>query len=92
MHELNSFLKEVIEHYTPVHQLDIAIEEMSELTKEICKYKRGFDNRESIIEEIADVIIMMEQLRVIFDVEDDDLKKYIDFKFKRLIENMEIEE
>lgn len=35
-------------------QLNIAIEEFAELTKEICKHKRGADNTESIVEEIAD--------------------------------------
>jgi NTP pyrophosphatase (non-canonical NTP hydrolase) len=47
-------------------QLTIVIEELSELAKEICKYKRGHYNLESIAEELADVEIMCEQLRFIF--------------------------
>ena len=48
-------------------QLDVAIEEMSELTKELCKYKRNYANRMALVEEIADVKIMIEQLIYIFD-------------------------
>lgn len=48
-------------------QLDMAVEEMSELTKEICKHKRGLGDKGHIAEEIADVEIMLEQLKLIFD-------------------------
>lgn len=51
------------------NQLNVAIEEMSELTKEVCKNKRGFSNENHIAEEIADVEIMLEQLKLIFDCE-----------------------
>lgn len=58
-------------------QLMMAIEEMSELTKEICKYKRFQDKkenyRENIKEEIADVLIMIEQLKYIFKYTNEDI-------------------
>ena len=59
-------LKQTIEHFGTDHQLNMAIEEMSELTKEICKYKRGADNLEAIIEEMADVYVMLWQMEMIF--------------------------
>lgn len=46
-------------------QLTVAIEELSELQKAICKYKRGEEH--NIEEEIADVKIMIEQLETLFD-------------------------
>lgn len=49
-------------------QIMMAFEEMAELMKELCKNKRGRENRSEIAEEIADVTIMLEQLRLIFDV------------------------
>lgn len=49
-------------------QQTVAIEEMSELTKELCKSKRGQDNFNHIAEEIADVQIMMEQLILIYNI------------------------
>ena len=51
-------------------QIMMAIEEMSELTKELCKYFRGRHNGEEIVDELADVTIMVEQLRLIFGVND----------------------
>lgn len=88
MNKLNEFLRYVIDRFTPAHQLDIAIEEMSELTKEICKYKRGFDNRENIIEEMADVFIMLRQLKLIFNVTDKELHNAEVAKIKRLREHV----
>lgn len=51
-------------------QTMMAIEEMSELTKEICKLGRGKCDMESLADEIADVTIMLEQLRLIYDLDD----------------------
>ena len=57
----------------------IAIEEMSELTKELTKTIRGYDRRNKIIEEIGDVRIMLEELEMIFNCEDE-VEERIDFK------------
>ena len=62
-------------------QLTVAIEELSELLKEICKYKRG--ELSGIAEEVADVEIMCEQLRFIFDC-DEDVEYWKNYKLKRL--------
>lgn len=48
------------------HQLVLCMEEMAELTKELSKNIRGSKNVTNISEEMADVEIMLEQLRVIF--------------------------
>lgn len=88
---MNEFFKKVIEHFTPASQLNIAIEEMAELTKEICKYKRGFDNRENIIEEMADVFIMLRQTKLIFEITDAELHQAEKEKIKRLKEYMQEE-
>ena len=55
--------KKAIGKYGVAAQLDMVIEEMSELTKEICKIKRGKGNYMNLVEEIADVEIMLEQLK-----------------------------
>lgn len=47
-------------------RLILAIEEMSELTKELSKYIRGRQNVGGICEEKADVEIMLEQLKIVF--------------------------
>lgn len=56
-----------INHYGIFLQKLVAIEEMAELIKEIIKSFRGDKNRENIVEEIADVEIMMQQLSLIHD-------------------------
>ena len=68
-------------------QLTVAIEEMSELTKEICKLFRGQQNTEAIAEEVADVTIMMEQIRYILGI-NDEVCAMMDIKIERLQERM----
>ena len=51
-------------------QTMMAVEEMSELTKEICKIKRGKIDLDALADEIADVTIMLEQLRDIYGLND----------------------
>ena len=48
-------------------QKKMLLEEISELQKEICKSWRGADNVDHIAEEIADVEIMLEQLKIMTD-------------------------
>lgn len=55
-----------VKKYGKISQLIMCMEEMAELTKEISKSIRGADNSSAISEEIADVEIMLEQLRVIY--------------------------
>ena len=80
--------KEAIETYGIDNQMNVAIEEMSELTKEICKYKRGFDNRNNIIEEMADVFIMLYQLQIMLDITDYELVEMEGRKLSRLQERI----
>lgn len=70
--ERTELLTRAIRVYGEPAQIDMAIEEMSELTKALCKVKRAHGGPETtaaignIIEEIADVQIMLDQLRIIF--------------------------
>ena len=58
-------LEDAIAHYGTRHQVIVAIEELSELQKELCKFLR--DNKtDNIAEEIADVEIMLEQMVMLF--------------------------
>ena len=49
-------------------QMIVALEELSECQKEICKILRGKGNLDHLAEEIADATIMLEQLRLFFQV------------------------
>ena len=68
-------------------QLIVALEELSEAQKEICKYLRDDGSEEHIAEEIADATIMLEQLRIIFDV-NDRVCEYMDAKVQRLADRV----
>lgn len=69
--EMRSTYNDAIKCFGKQSQLRMAIEEMSELTKEICKYFRKQTTIDDIASEIADVSIMLEQLVMIFDCEFD---------------------
>jgi len=63
--------KAAIEKWGVVSQVEMAVEECSELIQAIQKVKRSntIETNMHVCEEIADVEIMIEQLRYIFDVD-----------------------
>ena len=67
----------------------MAIEEMSELTKEICKDFRGKLNRENLIEEMADVLIMLDQMLLMYKISGDEIQRMRERKIERLKERMD---
>ena len=89
-------IKYIADYYGVMNQKKIAIEEMSELIKALCKLERypAIDHRnekylEDVIEEIADVWIMVEQLKYIYGV--DAVNKMVFYKIARTIEGIEKE-
>lgn len=77
-------LEKAIEVYGADLQKQVAIEEMSELIKEICKDFRGKGNKHFIIEEIADVQIMLQQLLIIYGISTVELSIATKLKLDRL--------
>ena len=78
---------QAIEKFGIDSQLNILIEECSEIIKEVCKRKRGYDNTDDLAQELVDVEIMIGQMRVVFGDEMDKWKKIKLKRLKRLIEN-----
>jgi hypothetical protein len=64
-------------------QCIVAIEELSECAKEICKVLRGKGDPQHLAEEIADATIMLEQLRYFFCI-NEDVCECMDSKIRRL--------
>ena len=64
-------------------QAKMLLEEMAELQKEICKAWRGKDNEVEIAEEVADVEVMLAQIKMIFGI-DASVGVYRDAKIERL--------
>lgn len=84
--ERTDLLTRAIRTYGEPAQIDMAIEEMAELTKALCKARRAQAGAEAVaavenvVEEMADVQIMLDQLRIIFHnsaelVEEEKLKR-----------------
>ena len=72
-------------------QTVVAIEELSELQKELTKHIRGKGNRENLIEEVADVLVMITQVQLMYYIPDDEVEKVMHFKLNRLKERMQDE-
>lgn len=82
-------LKQAIETYGKENQSMMLFEEIAELQKEVCKSLRGNNNHDEIVEEIADVLIMLEQLKIMHDVQYKELSDMFNFKINRLKERLE---
>lgn len=69
--------------YGEERQCIVAIEELSECAKELCKYLRGKGDIEHMAEEIADATICLEQMRLFFGI-NEKVCEYMDQKVQRL--------
>jgi NTP pyrophosphatase (non-canonical NTP hydrolase) len=69
-------------------QMIVAIEELSELQKEVCKAFRNKYKNDDMLGEIADVYIMLEQLKLYFNISDEDVINTIVQKNKRTRERL----
>lgn len=84
-----SDLEKIIDFFGIRNQKVKAIEEMSELQKEVCKnISHEFDDK-SLEEEIADVQIMLNQLCLICGFSKGDIEYYMNMKIKRTLEVIE---
>ena len=89
-----SILEKAIEKYGE-RQLDQAQEELAELIVAISKYKRAIANNKNtdkavidVIEEIADVRIMLKQVMMLLDIEEFEVTNIEIEKLNRLEERL----
>ena len=92
-------IREIAQYYGYDSQTRQAIEELAELIQAISKHIRFFGNmrlsksapceeRNRVIEEMADVTIMLIQIKELLDISDDDIKKEMARKVNRQIGRM----
>lgn len=74
--------------FGPNLQLVVALEELSEVQKEICKVMRGGGSLLHLAEEVADGTIMLEQVRQLFGI-NEEVCKAMDGKVLRLRQRVE---
>lgn len=80
-------LAECVLRYGEVAQSCMAMEECAELIQAINKVlRKGVEDRrvlDNLVEEIADVTILIEQLKMIYLISDKDVENIIDKKIER---------
>lgn len=86
--EEKSIYISAIEKYGVDNQISQLHEEIGELMTAINRFKRGRVAIDAIEEEIVDVEIMLEQMKVIFNCKEDDLKQLRKHKTTRLKERL----
>ena len=91
--EESEILVNAIHHYGADTQIAKAVEELAELQQALCKYlcTRSDTVRENIIGEIADVEIMIQQIKMIFDIDKSIVETAKNFKISRLNERIAAE-
>lgn len=85
MKATNKDLERIIAHYGTLNQRLKAVEELNELSEVIAKDLTKEVPRERIIEEIADVVVMVDELQIIYNVQLEELNNMIDYKIERML-------
>ena len=76
-----------IQYHGIEQETTIAMEECSELIQAISKCKRYGcmdKHRDNLIEEIADVLIIINELQLIYDISNDDIENIKKYKIDRM--------
>ena len=81
---MNDRVRKILYHYGFENQRLKTIEELSELIQALCK-----DDKDNVKEEVADCLIMLEQLKIYLG--EDIIDKIIDEKLNRQLRRIENE-
>ncbi len=82
-------IKQIAEHFGKMVQTAKACEELAELICELTRDIITDDRRENIVEEMADVEIMLEQMKHFYNITDDELATEKEYKIERTLERIE---
>ncbi len=66
------------------HQTVVAMEELAELSQQLAKCVRGLENHDHLVEEFADVIICLIQVKEMYNIEHSELQQAVTAKMNRL--------
>lgn len=90
-------LLQIIQHYEINNQQRKFVEECYELIEAILHYENsryfndeyGVDDNKHIVEEIADVMVMLKQFQYYYDIQDSEIEKIMLEKIQRQLGRME---
>ena len=87
MSDIKSMCKEVADRYGYPAQSNQLVEECAELIQAINKYRRygNTDALDNYIEEIADVEVMLEQIKYLIGITEDQLNEVKLYKLRRTL-------
>lgn len=89
--EMLELFKTLHDYYGTDHQCMVACEECGELIQAISKIRRSPESRisrEHLLDETADVYIMLAQIMYLFGISEDELSFYIEAKLDRQKDRM----
>lgn len=90
LNQTNRILCELcLSRYGVDTQLTVLTEECAELIKEASKSLRGYERPEKLKEELIDVIVMTEQLRLMLDISMDEVNDKAAEKLRRALSRWE---
>lgn len=78
----------LLDHYGIDNQINQTIEELSELIQALTKYKRGLYTIDNISEEIADVEIMIKQIKLALSIDQEDVESIMIRKIERQLKRI----
>lgn len=87
-------LMTIIRHYGEHHQVCKATEELSEATTACARYSRTYSREhfEDLAEELADALIMIDQLKIIIPNLSERIVQYRRLKIDRQLHRVEVDE
>jgi NTP pyrophosphatase (non-canonical NTP hydrolase) len=85
---MNQNIKYIAKHYGFHHQLTKTVEECGEFIVALSKLANDEGSRADVVEEMADVMVMLQQMQYFLCIDLSELHKAIDVKVKRQIERM----
>ena len=85
---MNQNIKRIAKHYGFQHQAIKTVEKCSKFITTLSKLANGEGSWAYVVEEMADVMVMLQQMQYFLCIDLSELHKAIDVKVKRQIERM----
>jgi NTP pyrophosphatase (non-canonical NTP hydrolase) len=89
--KMRHILLKAQQQYGFANQVTVVTEELCELASVLAKYPRypshevaSFDIRDKVVEEVGDVMICLEHLKLIFNISEPELDRAMEVKIERL--------
>lgn len=83
-------IKLLLNSQSDIENKAIIIEELSELQKEITKDIRKKLNKEHLLEEIADVIIVLHMAKEIYNISESEIEEWVNKKMERNLKRINL--